>query len=174
MMELVSGEVIVRVEAAHCKNGPDGPPVLGSIRFFLSSGRSSHWFAPTILPCETVQVFEGSVENPIVGLGRASEGFCPPVEHVTLKDGSESRGTARDLAIFRTAATLLSEVICSFSLALSSAVPRFVAIMRRCHPSARSSVTDRMLQNGVDAGAWMHCTHTCVPARLLSTFLLTR
>ena len=147
-LELESGEVIVKVEAVHCNSSaPDGPPVLGSIRFFLSSGRTSRWFGPTILQCDAVQAFEGSEQNPIVRLGRGSEGFCTPVEHVTLQDGTESRGTALDLSIFRKAAALLEQVIASFGeFGLSLAIPEQRSIAFGCNhaplPSLRAVLCD--------------------------------
>ena len=56
----------------NCNTGFSEEPRLEAIRFFLSSGRTSRWFGqPLPQGLLAVQVFEGSKQNPIVGLRRA-------------------------------------------------------------------------------------------------------
>jgi len=56
----------------NCETGSSEEPRLEAIRFFLSSGRTSRWFGqPLSQGLLAVQVFEGSKQNPIVGLRRA-------------------------------------------------------------------------------------------------------
>ena len=56
----------------NCDTGFSEEPRLEAIRFFLSSGRTSRWFGqPLPQGLLAVQVFEGSKQNPIVGLRRA-------------------------------------------------------------------------------------------------------
>ena len=70
---LEPGERLVRIEAAQSE-------ALHGLRLVTSTGRESPWYGNSARG--TVQVFEGSAENPIVGIERGAGGICPRIVRV--------------------------------------------------------------------------------------------
>ena len=71
---LKPGERLVRVEAAQSE-------ALHGLRLVTSTGRESQWYGNPA--GGSVQVFEGSAENPIVGIRRSASWFAnPPIAYV--------------------------------------------------------------------------------------------
>ena len=76
---LEPGERLVRVEAAQSE-------ALHGLRLVTSTGRESPWYGNSARG--TVQVFEGSAENPIVGIERSAGRLCPRIARAVRLDGS--------------------------------------------------------------------------------------
>ena len=76
---LEPGERLVRVEAAQSE-------ALHGLRLVTSTGRESPWYGNSARG--TVQVFEGSAENPIVGIERSPGSISPRIARAVRLDGS--------------------------------------------------------------------------------------
>ena len=77
---LEPGERLVRVEAAQSE-------ALHGLRLVTSTGRESPWYGNR--NSGTIHVFEGSAENPIVGIERAVGSPCPSIVRVVLMEAPE-------------------------------------------------------------------------------------
>ena len=81
---LEPGEQLVRIDASQS-------PALHALRLRTNKGRESPWYGNPSRG--TVQVFEGSTENPIIGIKRdsATGTLCPRIAWATLLDGSAAQ-----------------------------------------------------------------------------------